>query len=67
MSSIESAPATMPATKDEIFAPALAPLSAPVFRTLIFTWARSANPADWAKGITEASPAADTRLGSSNL
>lgn len=57
----------MPATRLLIFAPALAPLSAPVVATVILSWANSASPAFWAKDIIGTSPAADTRLGSSNL
>ncbi len=64
MSSIESAPATMPATNAVTFPPAFAPLSV---ATLSSSPANVSNPAARANRITGTSPAADTRFGSSNL
>src|SRR5690625_384024 len=66
MPSILSAPAAMPATNELIFAPALAPLSAPVLATVTICWANWASPACCAKRMTGTNPAEDTRLGSSN-
>ena len=63
MSSIESAPASMPATSAITFAPALAPLSA---GTLNRSRASSSSPAERARRSIGTSPAADTRFGSSN-
>ena len=63
MSSIESAPATMPATSEATFNPAFAPLSV---GTLSCWLASSCRPADRASPSTGTSPAADTRFGSSN-
>ena len=60
---IESAPATMPATRVVIFAPALAPLSPAI---LILCCARVDRPAVSARRMAGTKPAADTRLGSSN-
>ena len=59
---MESAPATIPATRDPIFSPAFAPLSV---GTLSHWSASSCKPAYWAKAITGRSPADDTRFGSS--
>ena len=63
MSSIESAPATIPATSEATFNPAFAPLSVGTVRCCR---ASSWSPADWARARTGTSPAADTRFGSSN-
>ena len=63
MSSMLSAPATMPATREESFNPGLAPLSV---GTLNRSSASSRNPAVRARAITGTRPADDTRLGSSN-
>ncbi len=63
MSSIESAPATIPATSEATFNPALAPLSVGTVRC---SSARTGSPAAEARARTGTSPAADTRLGSSN-
>src|SRR5665647_3478130 len=62
MSSMLSAPAAIPATNEQIFAPALAPLS---LGTLNRAWASSPRPARRARAITGTRPAADTRFGSS--
>lgn len=63
MSSIESAPATMPATSAVAFPPAFAPLSVGTLRC----WSASlANPDASVSASTGTSPAADTRLDSSN-
>jgi hypothetical protein len=62
MSSMLSAPATIPATRALTFAPALAPLSV---GTLRCSSANSASPHLWAKTAIGISPAHDTRLGSS--
>ncbi len=61
MSSMESAPATMPATKAATFNPALAPLSV---GTLNHSSASSCKPAFWARRITGTSPVPDTRFSS---
>lgn len=63
MSSIESAPATIPATSDMTFSPAFAPLSV---GTLKCSSASSRSPADSANLTTGTRPADDTRFGSSN-
>ena len=63
ISSIESAPATIPATSEATFTPALAPLSVGTLNNLS---ARSASPARAANLITGTSPADPTRFGSSN-
>ena len=63
MSSIESAPATIPATSEATFNPAFAPLSV---GTLRCSSARRRSPARSANASTGTSPAADTRFGSSN-
>lgn len=63
ISSIESAPATMPATKEETFAPAFAPLSVGTVRCVS---ARCVRPARSARRITGTRPALDTRFASSN-
>ncbi len=63
MSSMESAPATIPATREVTFDPALAPLSVGTVRCC---WASSWSPADRASARTGTSPADDTRFGSSN-
>ena len=57
-----SAPATMPATSELTFAPALAPLSV---GTLRCSSANAARPHCWAKATIGTSPAHDTRFGSS--
>jgi len=62
MSSMLSAPAAIPATNEQILAPALAPLS---LGTLNRAWASSPRPARRARAITGTRPAADTRFGSS--
>ncbi len=66
-SSIQSAPAAMPATIEVILAAGLAPVEA-IGGSVIFTCllTRSDNPACSARVITGASPAQDTRLSSSN-
>ncbi len=63
MSSIESAPATIPATSEVTFNPACAPLS---FGTVRCVSASSRSPACSASASTGTSPAVDTRFGSSN-
>ena len=63
MSSILSAPATMPATSEDTFNPGFAPLS---LGTLSRASARSRSPAASASAIVGTSPADDTRFGSSN-
>ena len=63
MSSIESAPATIPATSDDTFNPACAPLSV---GTVSCRCASCAKPAASASPSTGTNPAADTRFGSSN-
>lgn len=62
MSSIESAPATIPATRDATFSPAFAPLSV---GTDSHSSARSCSPESRASVITGSKPAEDTRLASS--
>jgi hypothetical protein len=62
MSSMLSAPATIPATSEETFNPALAPLSVGTVRC---SSTRSRSPTDSASAITGTSPAEDTRFGSS--
>ena len=62
MSSIESAPATIPATREETFKPALAPLSVGTLRCLSASPRRSAASASASTGT---SPPDDTRFGSS--
>src|SRR3954453_19916133 len=64
MSSMLSAPAAMPATSEDTFNPALAPLSV---GTVIRSSASSRRPALRATAISGPRPAADTRLGSSNV
>src|SRR5665648_1038497 len=64
MSSMLSAPAAIPATNEQIFAPALAPLS---LGTLNRAWASSPRRARRARAITGTRPAADTRFGSSKI
>ena len=64
MSSIESAPATIPATREVIFKPALAPLSV---GTLRCSSPKACSPAAWVSLTMGSSPASDTRLGSSKL
>ena len=64
MSSMLSAPATMPATSEDSFNPGLAPLSV---GTLNRSSASSRRPALPASAISGTRPAADTRLGSSNV
>ena len=63
MSSMESAPATIPATSEVIFNPAFAPLSVGTVRCW---WVSSPSPADRANARTGTNPADDTRFGSSN-
>ena len=63
MSSIESAPQTIPATSARTFAAAFAP----PFAAIVSRSASSvASPHRWASAITGTSPAHDTRFGSSN-
>src|SRR4051812_11102047 len=64
MSSMLSAPAAMPATSEESFRPALAPLSV---GTVIRSSASSRRSALRASAISGTRPAAATRLGSSNV
>jgi hypothetical protein len=64
MSSIESAPATIPATSAVTFPPACAPLSD---GTVNRSSTKPANPTACASRITGTRPAADTRFGSSNV
>src|SRR4051794_3188624 len=64
MSSMLSAPAAMPATSEQSFRPGWAPLSV---GTLIRWSASSRSPALPASAISGIRPAADTRLGSSNV
>ena len=64
MSSIESAPATIPATSDDTFSPAFAPLSVGTVRC---SSANSRSPARSASASAGTSPADDTKFGSSNL
>jgi hypothetical protein len=63
MSSMLSAPAAMPATSEDTFSPAWAPLSV---GTLNRSSASSRSPASRASAISGTRPAADTRFGSSN-
>ncbi len=63
MSSIESAPATIPATSEATFNPAFAPLSVGTVRC---SSARTRRPAASASASTGSRPLDDTRLGSSN-
>jgi hypothetical protein len=63
MSSMLSAPATMPATRAVTFPPALAPLSA---GTLRCRSANTASPASVANLTAGTRPADDTRFRSSN-
>ena len=63
MSSMLSAPATIPAISEPTFSPAFAPLSVATVRC---SSARSRSPAASANAITGTSPADDTRFGSSN-
>ena len=58
-----SAPATIPATNEDTFNPALAPLSV---GTLRCSSASDRSPARSANPTIGTSPAADTRFGSSN-
>jgi len=62
MSSMLSAPATIPATRDASFSPAFAPLSV---GTVSRSSASSRSPASRANVITGSSPATATRFGSS--
>lgn len=64
MSSIESAPASIPATSAIAFDPAFAPLSV---GTLNLDCASSSRPAERARRSIGTRPAADTRFGSSNI
>jgi len=63
ISSIESAPAAIPATKQATFTSGYTPVLA-----AIWTWRRTTapSPARSASDITGTSPARDTRFGSSN-
>ncbi len=63
MSSMLSAPATIPATREATFKPAFAPLSP---GTLKCSPANVVSPAESASANTGTSPADDTRFGSSN-
>ena len=63
MSSIESAPASIPATSAITLPPAFAPLSV---GTLNRDCASSSSPAERARRSIGTSPATDTRFGSSN-
>jgi hypothetical protein len=63
MSSIESAPAAIPATRQPTFRSAFA---APGPATVTCLLARAGKPARSASAITGTSPARDTRFGSSN-
>jgi hypothetical protein len=63
MSSMLSAPATIPATSEATFNPGLAPLSP---GTLKCSLAKVASPAASASASTGTSPADDPRFGSSN-
>ena len=63
MSSIESAPATIPATSARIFTSAFAP---PLAAIRSCSASSVASPHRWASASTGASPAHDTRFGSSN-
>src|SRR5262249_55638708 len=64
ISSIESAPATMPATSADTFDPAAQP-GPP--GTVNRSPARSTSPARWANASAGTSPADDTSVGSSNV
>ena len=64
MSSMESAPATMPATSAVTLPPGFDPLSV---GTVNSPPASTPRPASDASRITGTSPAADTRFGSSKL
>jgi len=64
MSSMLSAPATIPATSADTFPPAFAPLSV---GTLSRSPASASSPASAASRITGTSPDADTKFGSSKL
>ena len=64
MSSIESAPATIPATRAGTFRCALTP---PLSAKVSLSATRSASPQACARATTGASPAVDTRFGSSNV
>jgi hypothetical protein len=63
MSSMLSAPATIPATSEDTFNPAFAPLSV---GTLRCSSANRCSPADRANATIGTNPAHDTRFGSSN-
>jgi hypothetical protein len=63
MSSMLSAPATIPATSEATFNPGFAPLSVGTVRCASASRRR---PADSARASTGTSPADDTRFGSSN-
>jgi hypothetical protein len=63
MSSIGSAPAAIPATSEQTFNPAFAPLSVGTDRC---SSANPPNPAASASASPGTSPADDTRFGSSN-
>jgi len=63
MSSIESAPATIPATSADTFSRALTP---PGARSVSFSATRSPSRQDCPSATIGTSPPTDTRLGSSN-
>jgi hypothetical protein len=63
MSSMLSAPATIPATSEVTFSPAFAPLSLGTDKR---SCANAPSPAECASATTGTSPADDTRFGSSN-
>ena len=62
MSSMESAPATMPAMSAGTFSTAFTPPDPP---TVSRVATRACRPQRWARAITGARPAHDTRFGSS--
>ena len=65
MSSIESAPAAIPATRVASFGAGFAPLSAPVVVTVRRSSARSGRPAIWARLMIGTSPVVAVRFASS--
>ncbi|MBV9161381.1 MAG: hypothetical protein JO281_07490 [Pseudonocardiales bacterium] len=66
-SSIDSAPATMPATTEVIFTPVVAAALPAEAGSRTRCWATAGNPARSANRSTGTRPAHDTRFGSSNL
>jgi hypothetical protein len=66
-SSIESAPATMPAATDVIFAPSFAAALPAPTPSRTSCWATACNPARSANHNTGTRPAHDTRFSSSNV